>query len=102
MTAARIMFGDENGDGICDAIRDHDNDGVPNGQDADWQAPKDGTGYKSPARTPAARGQFSSGTGFRGGNALGNAAFRKGVGGQGSGVFDGTGPKGSTTRKGRG
>jgi hypothetical protein len=94
------MFFDENGDGICDGVRDHDNDGIPNGQDADWQAPKDGTGYKG----PASGGQFSSGAGFRGGNTLGNAGFRKGLGGQGggTGVCDGTGPKGGANRKGRG
>ncbi len=104
-TAARTMFFDENGDGICDAIRDHDNDGIPNGQDADWQAPKDGTGYKEPARTPASRGAFGNGAGFKGAGSLGNAAFRKGLGGQGAlggGVCDGTGPKGGVTRKGRG
>lgn len=104
-TAVRTMFFDENGDGICDAIRDHDNDGIPNGQDADWQAPKDGTGYKEPARTPASRGEFAKGAGFRGAGSLGNAAFRRGLGGQGmmgGGVCDGTGPKGHLGRKGRG
>jgi len=104
-TAARTMFFDENGDGICDAFRDHDNDGIPNGQDADWQAPKDGTGYKEPARTPASRGEFANAAGFKGAGSLGNAAFRKGLGGQGApggGVCDGTGPKGNVSRKGRG
>ena len=104
--SARAMFIDENGDGICDVMRDHDNDGVPNAQDADWQAPKDGTGYKGQAGKSASGGQFGSGAGFRGGNSLGNAAFRKGLGGQGggsgSGVCDGTGPKGGAKGKGRG
>jgi len=97
------MFYDENGDGICDAIRDHDNDGIPNGQDADWKAPQDGTGYKGPARTPAGGG-IGNGAGFRGGIASGNTAFRRGLGGQGggTGVCDGTGPKGAGIRKGRG
>ena len=57
------------------------------------------------ARTPASHGEFGSGAGFRGGNSLGNAAFRMGLGGQGAlggGVCDGTGPKGNATRKGRG
>lgn len=101
--AAGTMFYDENGDGICDVIRDHDNDGIPNSQDADWKAPKDGTGYKGPARTPAGA-QLGNGAGFRGGSASGNATFRKGLGGQGggTGVCDGTGPKGAGNRKGRG
>jgi hypothetical protein len=97
---AGAMFYDENGDGICDGIRDHDNDGVPNGQDADWQAPKDGTGYKGPARTPASGGQFQNGSGFRGGSSAGSAAFRRGTG-SGTGICDGTGPKGAGTRRGR-
>ena len=38
-------FVDENGDGINDLARDHDGDGVPNGQDPDWVKNKrDGTG----------------------------------------------------------
>jgi len=43
----RIAFVDENGDGINDLARDHDGDGVPNGQDPDWAKPEDGTGYKA-------------------------------------------------------
>lgn len=40
-------FVDENGDGINDLAPDHDGDGIPNGQDADWVKNKrDGTGYK--------------------------------------------------------
>jgi hypothetical protein len=104
-TTAGIMYNDENGDGICDVFRDHDNDGVPNCQDPDWQAPKDGTGYKTPARATAAGARLgAAGGGFRGGNMLGNAAFRKGLGGRGlgTGVCDGTGPKGNLTRRGRG
>jgi len=37
-------FVDENGDGINDLFRDHDGDGIPNGQDPDWAPPEDGTG----------------------------------------------------------
>jgi|GEM_PF-1583653 len=40
----RLMFRDENGDGICDSYRDHDNDGIPNGQDPDWSRAKEGKG----------------------------------------------------------
>jgi len=44
---ARWMFFDENGDGISDFARDHDNDGIPNCQDPDWTKPEDGTGYQN-------------------------------------------------------
>ena len=41
-------FVDGNGDGICDNIgingRDSDGDGIPNGQDDDYEAPRDGNG----------------------------------------------------------
>jgi len=43
----RIRYRDENGDGIHDGFRDHDNDGVPNRQDPDWGQPQDGTGYQN-------------------------------------------------------
>jgi hypothetical protein len=43
----RLMFRDENGDGICDSFRDHDNDGIPNGQDPDWTGARDGKGNQS-------------------------------------------------------
>jgi len=39
---------DEDGDGVCDNIgingRDSDGDGVPNGQDEDYEPPRDGSG----------------------------------------------------------
>jgi hypothetical protein len=34
-------FVDEDGDGINDRIMDADNDGIPNGKDADWVKPED-------------------------------------------------------------
>ncbi|GEM_PF-773244 len=41
-------FVDEDGDGICDNDgingRDDDNDGIPNGQDEDYEPPRDGRG----------------------------------------------------------
>jgi hypothetical protein len=46
-------FVDENGDGICDKSgecvpkgRDDDGDGIPNGQDPDYQPKRDGSGRR--------------------------------------------------------
>lgn len=89
----RTMFIDENGDGICDLNRDHDNDGIPNGKDPDWKRPQDGTGYKNRNGNAAAKG---NGPGWS------NASFRGSLGSIGSGICDGTGPKGKIIRKGRG
>lgn len=66
--------------------RDDDGDGIPNGQDADWTRPLDGSGYKAQGRF--AKGSFRSGV---------TAAART----SGTGVCDGTGPKGNVQRKGR-
>jgi hypothetical protein len=82
----RIAFIDENGDGINDLAKDHDGDGIPNGQDPDWARPGDGTGYK--AQHKISKGSFR--TGMQG-------AARA----MGAGVCDGTGPKGTAQRKGR-
>ena len=41
-------FVDEDGDGVNDLARDHDGDGLPNGQDPDWVKNKrDGTGAQA-------------------------------------------------------
>ena len=80
-------FVDEDGDGICDRFQDADGDGVPNGQDADWVKPQDGSGNKFGQR--AGNGKGFAGRGFRGGNS-GNAA--------GTGDCDGTGPRGSQNK----
>jgi hypothetical protein len=86
----RTLFVDENGDGICDFandFRDHDNDGIPNGQDSDWTRPKDGTGYMAGngRRGPSAR--------FGGMSDFSNNQF-------GTGTCDGTGPKSIGNRRG--
>jgi hypothetical protein len=103
------FFIDENGDGINDAARDADGDGIPNGQDPDWTRPLDGTGYKGQIRIghpdgsdmvqgrkagKIAKANFGKGS-FRQGTM---AAGRK----AGTGVCDGTGPKGAGRGKGRG
>jgi hypothetical protein len=66
--------------------RDDDGDGIPNGQDPDWVKPQDGTGYKGQHKI--GKGSFRTGT---------TAAGRT----TGTGVCDGTGPKGTAKRKGR-
>ena len=85
----RPMYVDENGDGICDVFRDHDNDGIPNRQDPDWIRPQDGSGYQN-------------GQAFKGDNGqrFGNRSFRNNNGGLGSGVCDLTGPKGNGNKRG--
>lgn len=65
-----LGFVDLNGDGINDNAPDADGDGIPNGQDPDYIAPQDGTGYRNGATT-------APGTGT------------------GTGICDGTGPKGA-------
>ena len=74
--------------------RDDDGDGIPNGQDADWTKPLDGSGYKA---------QSKMGQGQKAG--FGKGSFRTGVTSaartSGTGVCDGTGPKGNAQRKGR-
>jgi type II secretory pathway pseudopilin PulG len=105
----RIASVDENGDGINDLARDADGDGIPNGQDPDWTKPEDGTGYKDQNRigrtgeTAMTPGQ-KSGKGTK--SSFGKGSFRTGVTAAGrttgTGLCDGTGPKGTIKRKGRG
>ena len=98
----RARFMDQNGDGINDFQRDHDGDGLPNCQDPDWTRPGDGTGNKNRVAQNGPQNQGASRKGFQGGQDLSNASFRKGFGGQGGGVCDGSGPKGNGQRRGRG
>ena len=95
-TQQRARFVDQNGDGICDFARDHDNDGVPNCQDPDWKRPQDGTGNKARLAKGAGNQTGSRGPGWKA------ASFWGGRGQFGSGVCDGTGPKGKGPRPGRG
>ena len=107
----RIRFLDENGDGINDLLlRDHDGDGIPNGQDPDWEKPQDGTGYQDGNRHQGENGQLKKGpqagqqtqaktwtkTSFRAGQ-----SGMSGIG-TGAGVCTKTGPKGKTVKRGRG
>lgn len=98
----RLRYMDQNGDGINDFLRDHDNDGLPNCQDPDWSRPMDGTGYKNQFGQNKAAHQFGNRQNSFGGNNWSNASFRQGLHQFGSSICDGTGPKGKVTRKGRG
>ncbi len=91
----RIMFVDENGDGICDYYRDHDNDGVPNGQDPDWLKPKDGTGYKD--RQGNAFSSFHENSGGYPGR-WNKASFRQNTANFGRNVCPRLGPRGNARR----
>ncbi len=111
----RVMFVDENGDGICDGLRDHDNDGIPNGQDPDWTKPQDGTGNQfkkgngdksgnrngNGNRNQNSNNQFGQKNEFRGGNSLNKQSFRQNRTGTGNGPCDLTGPKGNVQRGGK-
>lgn len=73
-------FVDANGDGYNDNAPDADGDGIPNGKDADYVRPLDGTGHK-----------FMNGRNYQnkfGGNRFGPS--------DGTGNCDGTAPKGYT------
>jgi hypothetical protein len=98
----RFRFMDQNGDGINDRQRDHDNDGIPNCQDPDWTRPGDGTGYQNRFGQKGPQNQMINRHGFLGEQDWSNSSFRHGFKGLGGGVCDGTGPKGSGQRKGRG
>jgi hypothetical protein len=98
----RTLFIDENGDGICDLARDHDNDGIPNCQDPNWIKPEDGTGYKNRNGMNLNSNQFGNRKGNQTGNSWNRQSFGQNQGSFGSGVCDGTGPKGKGNRNGRG
>ncbi len=81
----RFGFVDQDGDGINDQFQDADGDGIPNCQDPDYVRPQDGTGNKFGHKVGAGNRNGQKGPGFKG---VGSNA------GNGTGVCDGTGPKG--------
>lgn len=95
------QFIDQNGDGINDLFRDHDNDGIPNGQDPDWIRPQDGTGYKEGRNGKDSQNLFHNRKHFQGKKDFTNEAFRNAWKGFGAGFYDSAGPKGGISRKGR-
>jgi len=82
----RLMFRDENGDGICDNFQDHDNDGIPNGQDPDWSRSKDGRGNQSRFGDTNSGDKYGVRKGQNGGNAWSKRSFRQNRVGGGKGV----------------
>ncbi len=96
----RVPFVDENGDGICDYYRDHDGDGIPNGQDPDWMRPEDGTGYKNRHGNKFSN-QVQHGERLFSGKGWSKASFRRNFAQFGRGVCDGLGPKGKAQKIGR-
>ena len=96
------FFIDEDGDGICDLARDHDNDGIPNRQDPDWTKPKDGSGYKGPNSDSSSSNRWGNKNGFQGGNSWTQQSSKQNRSNFGSGICDLTGPKGQGSRRGRG
>ena len=97
----RILFVDEDGDGICDFARDHDNDGIPNCQDPDWTKPQDGTGYKNRYKNASSSSQFEYRNRYYRGAGWNKAAFRHNMANFGRGIFGGLGCKGKATKLGR-
>ncbi|MDH4270948.1 MAG: hypothetical protein OEW18_03115 [Candidatus Aminicenantes bacterium] len=97
----RTWFRDQNGDGINDFQQDHDNDGIPNCQDPDWERPEDGTGYKNRNGQHGPQTQMVNRQEFRCGLGLANSSFRHGLKGRGGGICEGTGPHGKGGSKGR-
>ncbi len=91
-------FIDEDGDGINDYARDDDGDGIPNGQDPDYQKPMDGTGYKHMYGRNGERG--NRGTTTSGFSSSEFSHFYNWGGNSGTGVCDGTGPHGKAHRGG--
>jgi hypothetical protein len=98
----RALFVDENGDGICDYARDHDNDGIPNCQDPDWTRPENGTGFKKRNGQNSYENQIKNRKGYHGGNTWNTQSFRQNKANFGGGICDGIGPKGKGRRGGRG
>jgi hypothetical protein len=99
---ARLFFMDENGDGICDHFQDHDGDGTPNGQDPDWERPKDGSGSQKRLGKQQDGNAFAHRNSFRENNGGGqyNRSFRYRRNQAGDPGCDDSGPKGNGSGRG--
>lgn len=97
----RILFVDENGDGISDFARDHDNDGIPNCQDPDWTRPQDGIGYMNRHKNASSSNQFEHRNRYYSGKGWNKASFRNSMANSSRGTFGARGKKGKATKHGR-
>jgi hypothetical protein len=112
-----VGFVDANSDGFNDNAPDHDGDGIPNGQDSDYEGSKARNGNKSKGFVDADgdgvndNAMDSDGDGIPNGqdsdyvrpqDGSGQGKGMKGAGnGSGTGDCDGTGPKGNQKRGGK-
>jgi len=94
------FFVDENGDGICDLARDHDNDGIPNRQDPDWAQRKDGSSFKNKNENRASSDQFRNRFNHRQENTWNRQSPKQNRENFGTGECDGLGQKGRGSNKG--
>ena len=97
----RTLFVDEDGDGISDFARDHDNDGIPNCQDPDWTRPQDGTGYKNGQKNASSSNQLEYRNRYYSGKGWNKASFRHNMANSGSGIFGARACKGKASKYGR-
>ncbi len=97
----RVRFVDENGDGINDFARDHDNDGIPNCQDPDWTRPEDGSGYMSRYGNASEANKFEYRNRRFNGTGWNKASFRNCLGSFGQGFYGRSGSKGRALKQGR-
>jgi hypothetical protein len=97
----RLMFRDENGDGICDSFKDHDNDGIPNGQDPDWPRAKDGKGNQSRYGDKNSDKKHGFKNGQSGRNKWSSRTFRQNRAGAARNVCGRSGLQGNSKKSGR-
>lgn len=99
----RVLFIDEDGDGICDFFMDHDGDGIPNGQDPDWTKSQGKSGNQIQAQKGknSAGSQAANKSQFRGAQSSGlnKRSFRNG--GSANGICSGANLQGQARRSGK-
>ena len=95
---SKVFFIDQDGDGICDLAYDHDNDGIPNSQDPDFQRPQDGSGQM---KRNAQGLSFGFHQGGKGGQGMNKNSFRNGAGRFQNGMCSGSGLQGQGNRHGK-
>ena len=97
----RTFFVDEDGDGISDFARDHDNDGIPNCQDPDWTRLQDGTGYMNRHKNASDSNQLEYRNRYYSGKGWNKASFRHNMANYGRGIFGARACKGKASKYGR-